>query len=150
MARYFQKDLLIFDDGELDLSGGDIGVAGDKQAQRQLAINILNTTRGGYKADPTVGWGGEQYIGKPNNPMTHQQMRQDIGVALADVEDLAKEDLDYHVAFIAEEECAVIVRHSGIFLRSGGAIFLRNGGAISIHIDHRDNCTYCNYLILFE
>jgi len=122
MARYFQRDIKTFDDGEIDLSGGDIAVGTTKQSQRQLMIVVLNTTRGGFKSDPSVGWGAQNYIGKPNTPMVHQAMRQDLGIGLADVEDLAMEDIDYTIVKVDLEEAGVVVRHNGIFLEADGTV----------------------------
>lgn len=122
MGSYFQQDLKTFDDGELDLSSGDLAVATIQQSQRQLLIVTLNTTRGGFTFDSLIGWGCERFMGKKNVPIVHETMRADLGGGLAALDDLAVEDLDYKVSYLDEETAAVIVRHSGTFYENDGSI----------------------------
>lgn len=121
MASYIQRDILQYDDGELDLSSGDIQIAGVRQSQRQLLINLLSTTRGAFRHDPKVGWGCERYIGKNNSPITHQKMIADLGLCFDLSEDIALEDLDYTVTAISEETVAVVLKHSGLFFEEDGS-----------------------------
>lgn len=122
MASYFQRDIQIYDDGELDLSSGDLALGDAQQSQRQLLINFMNTTRGGFKFDSLIGWGAENYMGKKNTLITHELMSQDIGSGLRSVDDLATEDVDYAVSFLDEETAAVVLRHSGLFYDNDGSI----------------------------
>lgn len=120
MSVYIQRDIQQYDDGELDLSGGDLTVAGVRQSQRQLLITLLNTTRGDFKYDREVGWGCEKYIGRRNEPIVHQTMKQDLGLSFNVSEDIAKEDLDWVVWYVSENEVGITVRHSGMFLEPDG------------------------------
>lgn len=120
MSIYFQQDIKTFDDGELDLSSGDLELAGVRQSQRQLMINILNTTRGGYRGDPLVGWGAESYMGQANNPMTHIAMSADLRLGIQEADDVALEDIDYNVSYLTEEEVAIVLRHNGVIFEPDG------------------------------
>jgi hypothetical protein len=122
MGSYFQQDIKTFDDGEIDISSGDIPVATVQQSQRQLLINILNTTRGGFRFNDFIGWGAERYMGKKNVPIVHEIMKEDLRTGLQAADDLILEDIDYTVSFLSEEVAAIIVRHSGLFYEEDGTL----------------------------
>ena len=121
MGLYFQRDIKQFDDGELDLSTGDLAVTGVQQSQRQLIITILTTTRGDMVQDHLVGWGGDDYIGRPNAGTTHKIMDKDIGLAFRLAHDLIPEDLDWKVTFADQNQAAIIVAHRGTFVEPDGS-----------------------------
>lgn len=120
MANYFQRDIKTFDDGELDLSSGDLEVADPQQSQRQLIINLLTTTRGGYSSDRLFGWGCENYTGKSNSAITHSVMKADLLSALRSLPDLAIEDIDFTITNVGNGTAGIVLRHSGGFFDDYG------------------------------
>lgn len=122
MSTYVTRDILAFDDGEVDISSGDLAVAGVRQSQRQLIVTLLSTTRGDFLYDPLVGWGGDNYIGKTNNPITHQTMNNDLGIMFGKAEDISLEDLFYRVSWLDQDTVAVVLRHNGVFIEQDGSL----------------------------
>lgn len=120
MANYLQRDIKTFDDGELDLSSGDLEIADAQQSQRQLVINLLSTTRGGYAFNRLFGWGCETYSGKKNSIITHNLMRADLGAALRNLPDLAVEDIDFAITAIDDSTAGIVLRHAGGFFDENG------------------------------
>lgn len=120
MGVYFQRDLKQYDDGDLDLSSGDLEIATVQRSQRQLLVTILNTTRGDMGGDTLVGWGGDNYMGRPNSETTHSVMDKDLGMAFRMIQDLIVEDLDWKVSRLDTEQALIVVAHRGTFIEKDG------------------------------
>lgn len=121
MSTYFARDLQTFDDGELDI-GDDINVAGARQSQRQLVINLLQTTRGNWRTMPRFGWGGEHYVGRPNNPLTHRLMMDDLNVSVSHVDDIDALDVEVAISVLdgPSNTAIIVLRHAGTFIEEDG------------------------------
>ena len=122
MATYIQRDIKCYDDGELDISSGGIELATVRQSQRQLILTLLNTTRGDFLHDVMVGWGADTYMGRVNNPITHQVMTDDLKIMFGKTDDLANEDIFFTVSWVDHETAAIVLRHEGVFIEQDGTI----------------------------
>lgn len=126
MASYYQKDLKSYDDGELYFEDGDLVVADPQQSFRQLLVHFMNTTKGDFGGQNKLGWGGEKYMGRPNNALTHNSMYQDIMSSLGFLDDLAREDIILAVTAISAEEAGVVVLFNGLIFNDDGRPFTEN------------------------
>lgn len=122
MSVYADKDIKTADDGELDISSGDIELATPQQSHRQLIINYLSTNKGDFRGMRSFGWPGDKYIGSFNTPTTIARMQNDITVGLKNINDFSFGDIEINVFTADEESVGIVSVHNGEFMDEDGEI----------------------------
>lgn len=76
-------DIKMTTDGELEIGpGGDLALVwGDEQVIQEVIFR-LKTTKGDWVLSPEIGCSLEEFIGKPNTPLTHAAIEERIRRAL--------------------------------------------------------------------
>lgn len=121
MAIYFVHDIAVEDDGDLSVDNGSLSLATVQESYAHYLLNWTMTTRGSYAFEPTLGWGGEAFVGRLNSPPVHQAMEADFGYAMSLAEDLVASDVTFLVVPVDSEVAALTLNFHGTIVEDDGS-----------------------------